>query len=77
MKTETFNVPGISCQHCVNAIAGEVGGLEGVKDVQVGLDDKMVRVQAEERVSRESIVAAIQEAGYEVSAYDINIKLNS
>lgn len=76
MKTETFNVPGISCQHCVNAISNEVGGLGGVKDVQVELESKTVRVNADKTVSRETLVAAIQEAGYDVSPFDATIKLS-
>ena len=77
MKTETFNVPGISCQHCVNAISNEVSALGGVKDVQVELGSKTVRVNADETVSRETLVAAIQEAGYDVSSFDGTIQLNS
>lgn len=77
MKTETFNVPGISCQHCVNAIAGEVGALGGVQDVQVELDSKTVRVTSDETVSRETLAAAIQEAGYDVSSFNSTIGLNS
>ena len=77
MKTETFNVPGISCQHCVNAISNEVSALGGVKDVQVELGSKTVRVNADETVSRETLVAAIQEAGYDVSPFDGTIQLNS
>lgn len=76
MKIETFNVPGISCEHCVNAIKGEVSGLDGVRDVEVNLNDKMVRVQAQETVSREALVDAIKEAGYDVSPYDQVMKLN-
>lgn len=76
MKTESFNVPSISCQHCINAITNEVTTLAGVNNVQVDLASKMVRVESSETVSRETITAAIQEAGYDVSPYDQTIALN-
>ncbi|HYF61941.1 MAG TPA: copper ion binding protein [Herpetosiphonaceae bacterium] len=76
MKTESFNVPGISCQHCVNAITNEVSGVDGVKTVAVDLASKRVRVESEESVSRETLTAAIEEAGYDVSPFDQTIALN-
>ena len=70
MSTETFFVPGISCAHCVAAITSEVGALTGVEHVVVDLDSKVVTVVTVVGavVGREAIVAAIDEAGYEVAA---------
>lgn len=65
MKTEQFLVPGVSCQHCVNAVTSEVSKLSGVQRVDVNLDTKLVTVQAGENVTPASIVAAIKEAGYD------------
>jgi copper ion binding protein len=65
MKTEQFLVPGVSCQHCVHAVTSEVSKLAGVQQVDVNLDNKLVTVQAGENVTPASIVAAIQEAGYD------------
>ncbi len=64
MTTE-FSVPEVSCQHCVNAITGEVTQLPGVQNVTVDLGTKRVRVEADERVSPEAVIAAINEAGYD------------
>ena len=64
MTTE-FSVPEVSCQHCVNAITGEVKRLPGVENVTVDLGTKRVRVEADERVTPEAVVAAINEAGYD------------
>ncbi len=64
MTTE-FSVPEVSCQHCVNAITGEVTQLPGVQNVTVDLGTKRVRVEADERVSTEAVIAAINEAGYD------------
>jgi copper chaperone len=65
MITERFEVPGVSCQHCVNAITKEVTALAGVEQVQVALDSKTVTVAHAEQVSTDQIVAAINEAGYD------------
>lgn len=65
MPTERFQVPGISCPHCVNAVTREVAALSGVQHVQVELSDKSVTVDHTEAVSAEAIIAAINEAGYD------------
>ncbi|GIV98365.1 MAG: copper-binding protein [Herpetosiphonaceae bacterium] len=75
MAVERFNVPGVSCNHCVQAISKEVGAVPGVKKVEVGLQDKVVTVEHEGSVSREAIIDAINEAGYDVSPYDSTIGL--
>jgi copper chaperone CopZ len=58
------NVPDVSCQHCVNAITGEVGNVAGVTAVLVDLDTKTVRVRGE-AIDADAVHAAIVEAGYE------------
>ena len=65
MTTERFQVPGVSCQHCVNAITREVSALPGVQRVQVALDDKTVTVEHGDQVSTDAVIAAINEAGYD------------
>ena len=63
--TIEFNVPTISCQHCVNAITNEVQGVQGVQSVNVDLATKRVSVQAEPSVATTTLVQAINEAGYD------------
>ncbi len=65
MTTERFQVPDVSCQHCVNAITKEVSAIPGVQQVQVALDSKTVTVEHSEQVSTDAIIAAIVEAGYD------------
>lgn len=67
MDTLTFSVPGVSCAHCRSAIEGEVSTVPGVGSVEVDLDAKTVTVVGEP-LDRQAIVAAIDEAGYEVAA---------
>ena len=63
--TTTFNVPDVSCQHCVNAITQEVSQIPGVRNVSVDINTKRVSVDAGEQVSQQQIVEAINEAGYD------------
>ena len=73
MSTETFVVPAISCAHCVAAITSEVAALAGVEGVTVDLERKVVTVTVSTDdgegggAGRDAIVAAIDEAGYDVA----------
>jgi copper chaperone len=67
MSELTFTVPGMTCGHCEAAVKGEVTKVAGVTDVAVDLDTKIVTV-AGDTLDREAIVAAIDEAGFEVVA---------
>ena len=61
-----FTVPGISCGHCEAAIKHEVGAVAGVTDIDVDLESKLVTVRGA-ALDRDDIVAAIDEAGYDVA----------
>ena len=37
-STTEYTVTGMTCQHCVNAVTREVGGIDGVTGVDVDLD---------------------------------------
>lgn len=63
----TYSVPGVSCDHCRAAIGAAVGPVPGVASVEVDLDAKTVTVTGDPLDER-AIVAAIDEAGYEVAA---------
>jgi copper chaperone len=70
MSTETtlsFTVPGMHCRHCKAAVTEEVQRVPGVRSVDVDLDAKLVRV-AGSGVDQASVVAAIDEAGYDAEA---------
>ena len=62
--THTYNVPDISCGHCVSAITEQVSAVADVTSVDVDLDTKTVTVVGGGAVE---IVAAIDEAGYDVA----------
>lgn len=67
MGNVTLNVKGMSCGHCVKAIEGSVGTLEGVNQVKVNLEAGQVDVSFDdEKVTLDKIKDAIDEQGYDV-----------
>ena len=66
MEELTYSVPGVSCAHCRAAITEEVETVTGVREVEVDLEAKRVRVLGV-GVDDASVRRAIGEAGYEVA----------
>jgi copper chaperone CopZ len=64
-NTLTFTVPGMTCGHCEASVKREVGSVPGVDNVDVDLTTKLVTVAGAD-LDREQIVAAIDEAGFDV-----------
>lgn len=67
MASRTYTVTGMTCQHCVNAVSGEVGQLPGVTDVRVDLATGAVTVTSEQPLDDEAVRVAVDEAGYELA----------
>ena len=65
-ETVTYSVPTIHCAHCAMSIREEVSEVEGVEDVAVDLDTKLVTVSGHE-LDDTALRAAIEEAGYEAA----------
>ena len=66
--TSTYTVTGMTCSHCVASVRDEVTKVDGVSAVDVELATGTVIVQSEGPVDRAAVVAAVEEAGYEVTA---------
>jgi copper chaperone CopZ len=65
-ETVTYSVPAVHCEHCVMSIREEVSEVEGVDEVVVDLDTKLVRVSGSD-LDDAALRAAIVEAGYEAA----------
>ena len=63
--TETLQIDGMSCDHCVHAVREALEGVSGavVESVEVG----RATVDAGPEASRDQLVEAIQDAGYTVT----------
>ena len=67
MASETIQVQGMSCQHCVSSVEGAVGGLDGVDTVNVRLQEGKVDVAFDEgKAKLNDITEAIEDQGYDV-----------
>lgn len=67
MDKVILNVSGMSCGHCVKAVEGSVGALNGVKEVNVQLSEGKVEVDFDPAVvTVEAIKDIIDDQGYDV-----------
>jgi copper chaperone len=62
----SYTVPTIHCAHCAMSIREEVSEVEGVEQVDVDLETKLVTVSGRE-LDDAALRAAIVEAGYEAA----------
>jgi len=66
MTSTTYQVSGMTCEHCVRAVSGELKQLSGVSDVTVDLVPggvSVVTVSSEAPLAGQAVVAALDEAG--------------
>ncbi len=62
--SQSYDVPGISCDHCKAAIESEVAAVDGVAHVEVDVEAKRVLVVGGDD---SDIRAAIDDAGYDIA----------
>ena len=66
MTSATYQVTGMTCEHCVRAVTGELRGLDGVREVTVELilgGPSAVTVTSEAPLPAGAVAAALGEAG--------------
>jgi copper chaperone len=66
MTSSTYQVTGMTCDHCVRAVASELKDLDGVTDVRVQLvpgGASAVTVTSQAPLAEQDIAAALDEAG--------------
>lgn len=64
MKTLSYTVPNISCDHCVHTIKMEVGDIEGVVSVAGAVDEQSVIIEYGDPASEKQIVDMMTEIYY-------------
>ena len=68
-STATYDVTGMTCAHCVQAVTDEVSAIPGVRDVDVELvagGTSVVTVVSAAPLPEQTVRDAIDEAGYEL-----------
>jgi copper chaperone CopZ len=66
MSTASYQVTGLTCGHCVQAVSEEVGHLDGVTAVTVDLvaeGTSTLTVVSTEPLSSDALAGALDEAG--------------
>jgi copper ion binding protein len=64
--TETYDVVGMTCDHCVRSVTEEVSALAGVSGVEVDLASGKVHVTTREPITTDQVRGAVAEAGYQL-----------
>jgi copper chaperone len=64
MTTVTYNIPNISCGHCVHTIQQELSKLAGVRRVSASQASKQVEVDFEEPATEQAIQSLLAEINY-------------
>ena len=65
MTTTQFQVTGMSCAHCEQAVFAEVGQISGVQAVEVSAATGRLVVTSSAPLDDTHVVAAVEEAGYQ------------
>jgi copper chaperone len=67
MENVTLKVEGMSCDHCVKAVEGSVGALEGIDFVKVDLKSGTVNVKfIPDLITLDKIKETIDDQGYDI-----------
>jgi len=64
MATQTFSVPNISCDHCVNTIRNELKEVGGVNMMDGDVNNKQITVEYEDPATEEKIREKLKEINY-------------
>lgn len=64
-QSYVIQVDGMHCPLCTAMVRKALLNVDGVNTVKASLRDNMARVQADEDVSRESLLEAVATTGYE------------
>ncbi len=69
---KTIIINGMMCTHCVTHVTEALSRLDGVKNVDVSLEDKSAKILSDKEISDEQIIASISDAGYSVESIKID-----
>jgi copper chaperone CopZ len=64
MTTITYNIPNISCGHCVHTIKMELGELDGVQSVDASSENKTATIAFDKPATENVIKALLAEINY-------------
>ena len=68
MTTVKYQIPNISCGHCVHTITQELSQLAGVQKVNASKESKQVEVDFGDPATEESIQLLLAEINYPIAS---------
>ena len=68
MTKITYNIPSISCSHCVRTIEFEINEVPGVEKVKADAELKTAEITYTDPVTEEQIIKVLAEINYPVVA---------
>jgi copper chaperone len=68
MTETTYTVTGMTCDHCASSVREEVGAVDGVTEVAVDVPTGKVTVTSDKEITADAVRAAVEEAGYQLTA---------
>ena len=68
MTKITYNIPSISCNHCVRTIEFEINEVPGVEKVKADAELKTAEITYTDPASEEQIIKVLAEINYPVVA---------
>lgn len=68
MTESVYTVTGMTCGHCAASVREEVGTIEGVRAIEVDVPTGKVTVSSDVPLDVERVRAAVDEAGYRLTA---------
>ena len=64
MKSVTYSIPNISCNHCTHTITMELSDLEGVSNVDADVETRMVTVTFDDPATEKILKETLAEINY-------------
>jgi copper chaperone len=64
---QTYDVVGMTCDHCARSVGNEIRKIDGVDDVTVDLVSGLVTVESVADLVAAEVASAVAEAGYELA----------
>lgn len=68
MAETIYTVTGMTCSHCASSVTEEVSAIDGVTDVSVDVPTGKVTVTSDAELTVDDVRAAVEEAGYQLTA---------
>lgn len=64
--TSSYEISGMTSEHCVRAVTQEVGEIPGVIVESLDLDSGVLTISSQQPPAREDVRAAVEEASYKL-----------